>query len=405
MPAPTSGAAPRLHVAGLGPAGAILALRARQRGWRVTAWDPRVPAPGRLPEWPATYGALVPELPGWAREFFTPAHELRVVAESRRTLPYRYTMLDKESLRAAVESCGARIRPGRAPQGAAPLVQCTGAPAGPGTVWQVAVGLVLPSSLPDATTDPTFMNWELDTPFPPSFLYVQPVEDGMLWEETVLASKSKPDELYEELERRLRDRLGSTGESAVRRELVAIPMGTRRREPSGRGRYVFGAAAGLTNPATGYSVGASCARADALLDRIASERSWTQATELGLKNSNELPGPLTSDGRSAENIRGKCDNGRRSTGRVLARVNAELAWRLRALGAELICRADHATLRSFFDAFFQLDGERQLAYLTSQDGIGVARTMWALRGLTGFGHPFLRPLWREPIGVLRSGRS
>lgn len=353
-----------VHIAGAGPAGAIAALHARERGWTVNLHDPRVPSPGTLPPWPATYGSLVAELLGWALEFYSQPYSPRVHTHSAATLPHEYAMLNKTALRAAVERSGATITSDPLPQGVSPVLDCTGAPTAGRVYWQVAVGFFLPI-LPDATTDPIFMDWSTPTADPPSFLYAQPTDQGYLWEETVLATRAAPKDLLDELQARLESRLDEHmpgwREVEVKREVVSIPMGTRKRafwRPVGS-TYYFGAAGGMVNPATGYSVSPAFAQVDAMLDAIAGA---------GFSRRKAL--------------------------------DAEAARFLRCVGAELISRADHATLRDFFAAFFRLDAQHQLGYLTGHSGRAVARTMWELRKQTGFAHPFLRPLWKNPRQVL-----
>lgn len=364
-----------LHIAGLGPAGSIVALRAAARGWDVTAYDPRVRTEGSLPRWPATYGALVPELPSWSLPYFSTPFTPRILTYSDRPLSFEYAMLYKPALRAAVESCGARIVSGHIPESVrstAVVIDCTGAPSGPGAFWQVAVGIVLPHSLFSDANSPIFMDWRRPRASPSSFLYIQPTDAGILWEETVLATRTDPKQLIQELTVRLESRLdqdvpGWRECADLKREIVTIPMGTRKGRAGSEPHY-FGAAGGLINPATGYSVGAAFAQVDALLDGIAEPRAKASRRQ-----------------------------------RIAERANAELARALRRIGAELISQADHATLRDFFNAFFQLSVERQLAYLTGHDGLGVAKTMWALRTITGFNHPFLLPIWKRPGQMLRVG--
>lgn len=384
---------PDLLIRGAGPAGAVLAVRARARGWRVTLVDPRIPKVGELPPWKATYGALDPELPAWALEFFGPPVQMNSITVSQRVAPFSYRMLSPELLRSAVQQSGAELTPSPGPElerSACCVVDCTGAPVNDGVLWQVAVGLVIPFSFFDDATStpaPVFMDWSQARGPQPSFLYIQHVEDGVLFEETILATHESPQHMHSELENRLRRRLSAQyprladlleSGPELRRELVAIPMGTRRRpfhatasvDPTGSEHTplaYFGASGGLIHPATGYSVGSACAMADRFLDALVARS-----------------GLVASDWTRKE------------------KANAELAHALRRLGAELITRADGETLRSFFDAFFALSPAQQLAYLTGHDGMAVARTMWALRTHTGFRHPFLMPLWETPRQVLRA---
>ena len=106
--APARGAGPRrINVIGLGPAGAILALRAAERGWQVHGYDPgsRPEAAGAdaWPAWPATYGAFAPEIPDWAGSIFSPAESIRVTPTPGSTTPlgFCYRMMSKDGLRTA----------------------------------------------------------------------------------------------------------------------------------------------------------------------------------------------------------------------------------------------------------------------------------------------------------------
>lgn len=410
----------RLLIRGAGPAGVILALRAVARGWQVRLIDPRMRVSGgvhvhgvqgaelersRLPDWPATYGLLAPEIPQWADAWCSPEHPLRVVTGSGAhvtgtVLPYGYRMLDKAALRATVdaqvesgsihlareEHTGAHWAPDV-------VVNCTGAPGAQSKVpssnhkviYQVAVGLVIPYDEVRLPVQPVFMDWtdavpteqatkahhlhrtETAVPDVPSFLYVQPVEDGWLFEETILATdRVSPHDggglgrMLDVLESRLDARLKCHGLDGDRdqmdREIVCFPMGTRRHLwwwPDSQGEWFFGAAGGLVNPATGYSLGAMCSVAEEFLDALA---------------HGSFP--------------------------LKRRLYANGAWLLRRLGGWLIARADQESLSSFFDSFFRLPHDTQLGYLTGHNGIAVARAMWALRRSTGLCHPFLMPLWR-----------
>ena len=401
-----------IHVAGLGPAGAAFALRAISRGHRVTATEPRWPAL----EWPATYGVIETEVPHWAEAWFHAPHSVNVRTPSERTLPYRYRMMDKPALLAELHRAAAtgtlevsdrvsgavgRHLPKEESAADAVLI-AHGATHTEKALWQVAVGYVF--SFPTVTSslhtdaleasnhdrarlmpEPCFMDWAepaSDCSCPPSFLYIQPVDEGILVEETVLATHTKPEDLMPELQRRLDERLkhGSlttfaAASTVTRTETVAIPMGTRAQAwYRVQEKVHFGASGGLIHPATGYNVGASLQAVDQVLDEL--ER------------------------RSSSS--GHVDGKPRLTSPVIHRQRAELAYLLRQLGGELIARADQRTLADFFACFFRLPEGAQLAYLTGHDGVAVMRTMWRLRKETGLLHPFLRPLWRNPRSVYRA---
>lgn len=178
--APARGAGPRqINIIGLGPAGAILALRAAERGWQVHGYDPgsRPDAAGAdaWPAWPATYGAFAPEVPDWADELFSPAEAIRVTPTpgSTKQLGFRYRMMAKGALRAgaaeAVRYAGGSLHAeAMTEEQFADLpgltVDCRGAATG-GALWQIAVGYVLrpvPGSgatLSEALITPTLMDW------------------------------------------------------------------------------------------------------------------------------------------------------------------------------------------------------------------------------------------------------
>lgn len=390
-----------IHVEGLGPAGTAFALRALARGHRVTAAEPKWPDL----TWPATYGVIETDVPTWADTWFNPPHHVTVRTPHPRVLPYRYRMMDKSAMLGDLLSA---VHDGRLTisthstqdMRADVIISAHGAPSPDLALQQLAVGYVFapcgghssshtdahlfpPVTSPGSTPQPCFMDW---TPtadgegFPPSFLYIQPVEDGLLIEETVLTTHADADSHIPELTRRLDRRLQTpelrdfaASATFVRRETVAIPMGTRQRPwhfpghtERGAKQYFFGASGGLIHPATGYSVGASLNAVDDILNALESTRSLRH--------------------------------------RAVAFIQRELAYLLRQVGGELIARADHRTLLDFFDCFFRMPAKRQLAYLTGHNGVEVMKTMWALRQLTGFRHPFLQPLWKNPRDLYRAIR-
>ena len=349
-----------LHLKGLGPAGALLAIRAAQRGYSVVAYDPAVDL-NRATPFPGTYGVFSTQIPAWADALFTPLTPLEVVAglpTTRRTLGFEYRMLDQAAVVKALRESDVRVVAEYVPDGH-PAVDCTGAPRTDAALWQLAVGWFF-SDRDAPRPQPVFMDWTdaeaQDQHAAPSFCYIQRTSEGWLYEETILATHCPADPVEQQkvldvLRNRLAERIARMGldpESVSREEQVSIPMGTRRRHKERK----FGAAAGFINPATGYSLGHALEAADDVLD-----------------------------GR---------------------RLGGNLAYVLRQVGGELIARADGATLQDFFGHFFALDTERQLAYLSGRDGLAVARTMWALREGTGLSHEFLQPLFRRPWQVMRA---
>ncbi len=349
-----------IHIVGAGPAGAILALRAHQRGLTPHLYDPKGIAP-----WPATYGIIdSPDLPQWALPFFGPAQSLTAHAETKHELPFKYRMLNNESLAEAAAEVSVIHEQSVDPADLAVqlhqrTIDCRGAIT-QNALWQVAVGFVLP-----AQHEPLFMDWRPIGELP-SFLYVQPHPFGTLFEETILATAQDMNDpfaradLFARLETQLQSRLSTLlpcpTTPPLATEHVCIPMGTVGvTHPN---VINFGARSGFINPATGYSVASSSMEVDRCLD------AWEQGKHFRIPASGRL------------------------------------AHVLRNVGGELIARADHETLRNFFRCFFLLPPERQLAYLQADDGLAVARSMWALRKQTGYRHAFLRPLWRRPLRVI-----
>lgn len=368
-----------MHIAviGLGPAGTVIAHRATVRGWTVDAYDPAA-TPPLPPVWPGTYGVPLDALPDWARASL-PLSRVSPVLRAHTPGPHDlgygpYAMVDRERMRIRFAP-GVRVHarriaePDAAALGVDAVVDCRGVVDRVGAIRQVAYGIVVPAAAARAagygTGAAEFMDWR---PSPtgrqdatagagPSFLYVQPVDGGVLLEETVLATRTRARDLLPLLRTRLLARPGVAELDPVRtaEERVHFPMDRRRRPwyrgVDDRGVACFGAAGGLTHPATGYSVGAAVAGADRMLDHLAAGRvPWH------------------------------------------VRWSAALAWRLRLLGAELIVRADGRTLRRFFDAFFSLPAPVQRGYLEGQYAGPVATAMLALARFPRQVLPFLRPL-------------
>lgn len=382
-----------MHIAivGLGPAGALLAHRAVQRNWTVDAYDPRCEIvsgdDGRedilLPRWRNTYGLFLDDLPEWAREVLIPAHrhdswygDLAVYSPRRRILEDRpYVMVDRDGTRAVLCSDDPRLRLHRrriselTPEalGVDVVVDCRGVPGRQGDIRQLAYGVVVDGAAVRA--DGVFMDWRPvpDHPDgPASFLYVQQVEGGLLLEETVLATRAASRDTLHHLKGRLYTRCaGQLGDEGVVRETEIVSFPTDRRQ---RGWYtgvrdgvaVFGAAGGLTHPATGYSVAASAASVDEMLDLVA---------------HGQLP--------------------------RLRRLSAAGAYWLRLFGAELVVAAEATTLRRFFDAFFSLPAGLQRGYLSGQRVGAVAAAMLALAAFPHRTLPFLRPAPLILVGMVR----
>ncbi|HIW90054.1 MAG TPA: hypothetical protein H9870_00060 [Candidatus Corynebacterium avicola] len=372
-----------MHIAiiGLGPAGAVLAHRAVTRGWQVDGYDPAcVEGPGgevRAPVWRSTYGVSLRDLPQWARTEMTfgavSADLLVHTPAPRRLRNWDYAMIDRARSREGLTR-GVRMHRQRVTDLSPPalgvdvVVDCRGVVDRPGSIRQVAYGAVVSREQAESwgLGDAEFMDWRpavadgpdgTDQDAPPSFLYIQPVEKGILLEETVLATRQRTRDLLPPLRERLHRRIpglapDGSKDTIIDTETVHFPMDRRRRgwyTGVHDGVAVFGAAGGLIHPATGYSVAAAAGTAEQMLDLI---------------ETGSLP-------RSA-------------------RISAATAYHLRRFGAELIVRTDQEALLRFFDAFFRLPHRRQSDYLAGQHGGRVALTMLSLAKYPRQVLPFLR---------------
>ncbi len=217
--------------------------------------------------------------------------------------------------------------------------------------FQVAYGIIADFARPPlAENTCTLMDWRGPARSVPSFAYTLPIDGSWLVEETVLASR--PAVSFDELERRLHDRLRADGLApttihAVER--VAFPMDVPL--PHRTQRTVgLGAAASLVHPATGYSVAASLRSAP----RIAS----VVASRLGSPNVD------------LDTLAHAAWKSHWSEDRVKAR-------RLEAYGLERVITMNQQELRSFFDSFFRLTTDVAATYLSGEAGSAeMASVMW-----------------------------
>ncbi|GAB2729563.1 lycopene cyclase family protein [Nocardia thraciensis] len=330
---------PDLLVCGLGPAGRTLAHRALMRGLSVTAVDPN---PER--RWTATYAAWEDELPEWIATSTIAATVARpaVWGTRRFELDRRYAVFDVAALRDSMDLGGARVvadrvveigRPRRGAKGpewvrlssggvltAHRVIDARGLARSPARAEQTAYGVVVPR---DRWSEPLFMDWRPDNGAapdePPSFLYAIPLDaDRYLLEETCLAGRPALGgaQLRERLRARLRCRgIELGGDEPVER--VRFPV------QGGRpGARRFGAAGGLLHPATGFSVAASLAAADAL-----------------------------------------------ACGSSIWPVSARTVHGLRCAGLRALLALPPADIPHFFDAFFSLPPALQRAYLSARDDL------------------------------------
>ncbi|WP_280382616.1 lycopene cyclase family protein [Nocardia wallacei] len=338
-----------LLVCGLGPAGRALAHRALCHGLSVTAVDPN---PGR--RWTATYAAWEDELPGWIATAAVAATVPRPVCwgTKRFELDRRYVVFDGAALQDSLALAGARLVADRAVEIVAPrpgttgpesvrlssgdvlsarrVIDARGTPRSPGRAEQTAYGVVVHR---DRWDGPLFMDWRADNGAapgePPSFLYAIPLgADRYLLEETCLAGR--PALTGAQLRGRLRTRMRSRGIELDGNEPVEhVRFPVQGGRPGARR---FGAAGGLLHPATGYSVAASLAAADAL-----------------------------------------------ATGSSIWPVSARAVHHLRRAGLRALLALPPADIPPFFDAFFALSPAHQRAYLSARDDLpGTAGAMGSL---------------------------
>ncbi|APE35667.1 lycopene cyclase [Nocardia mangyaensis] len=363
-----------LIICGLGPAGRAVAHRALAAGQSVTVIDPH---PDRV--WTPTYAAWADELPGWLDSTAVAATVAAPTAWAVREhrIERAYRVLDTAALHSSLTLDGARVLADRvvAVEGRATVRTATGLVHGgrvidarglsrsPRRAEQTAYGVVLGR---DVLVDrpALFMDWRLDNGAapdePPSFLYVVPLgPDTVLYEETCLAGRPalSPAALRRRLEHRLRERgIPTTGSEPVERVRFPVHGGK-----PGRGR--FGAAGGLTHPATGYSVATSLRAADTV---VAGARVWTP--------------------------------------------DARAVAALRHAGLRSLLAFPPRDVAVFFDAFFALPAPLQRAYLSGHDDLrGTVAAMRAL--FTALPPRLRRTLVTAVLGLggaadgARSGRS
>ena len=347
-------------VVGDGPAGLALAAACAGQGMSVAVLGPGQP-------WTATYATWIDDLPDLPDRCFAAISPSAVVhARRRHVLERPYGVLDGAALAdhlgrgldrrtgtaGAIQHFGWGSRvvgdardPDTGDLDARLVVDASGRASpwsGAGrerhpAAWQSAYGVVVDA--PPIRFDDDLVTF-MDLRVPPdgaersTFCYVVPVEDGWLVEETALAARPAVDPAW--LRDRLVTRLGAEGaavvEAAGRVETVVIPMGgplPARRDPVVR----FGAAAGYTNPVTGYSVAAALRAAPRVAEAIAVTVAGSRRPDLRPVHDAVWP-------RSERRTR-----------------------RLHDHGLEVLLRLPPTELAEFFDAFFDLPIELWSAYL------------------------------------------
>ncbi|MDV6013207.1 lycopene cyclase family protein [Haloechinothrix sp. LS1_15] len=362
---------------GGGPSGWALASSCAAAGLDTALIDER---PHRV--WSATYGAWRDEIP----DPLTPAIATmpgitRTHAMTGRTLPRQYVVLDNVALARLLHTpdvtvVASRVTASGYHRGGACLrttdqrqlharlvVDATGARRRRSrqAAEQTAVGVTVPAEyarrlVPDAPEAAWIMDWRQAVPeaIPPTFLYALPVgPDTVLLEETSLARR--PGLGFDVLARRLRTRLAAAGitQHAGPVEQVRIPLDAPvagAGPPSAhRGPMRFGAAAGLTHPATGYQL----------------VTALTLAPRLAAVLAEHLPG---APHRAAAEAR-----------YAMWPPRALAVHALRRMGLRALLRMPAAAVPEFFEHFFELPAELQRAYLSGrEDPRGTATAMAAL---------------------------
>jgi lycopene beta-cyclase len=251
------------------------------------------------------------------------------------------------------------------------------------TIEQTAYGIFVDGEddeLPPGTA--LFMDWR--SPFapddgqdggPPSFLYALAFADGrLLLEETSLASS--PAVPFAVLERRLRARLRRRG-TRIRREhsveRVVFPMQAALPLPA-QAVTAFGAALGLVQPVTGYSVARTFRAVDVVADTLVA----------GVRNG---------------------DGPREIATAVLARVwtpEARARRRLQLFGLDALCSFDGDAARNFFGAFFAQTAPIWRSFLDGTlPSAELRRAMWHL--FAAVPPPVRRHLLRGALSPLAPG--
>lgn len=331
-------------VVGDGPAGSALASALQRREVDVVLVGDDAP-------WSATYGTWTDDVDSselidgaavWRHRFSS----IRAHFGRPRTIHRPYGVVDNVVLRATLRSGVTRHlgRVGLDQIDARVIIDATGWPSGlqsgdesaADVGWQTAIGVVLTEPPDGSLGQPMLMDFSLDGSDDvdvPSFAYALPVDDGWLVEETVLvaAPAIDPDRLIARLARRLTTTPERLLADAVRVERVRIPMGASA-TPAVGNLVRYGAAAGMINPTTGYSLATSICSAPAVAERL------------------------------VEVLR----SGDVSPERLGAGVWPTAARRTRALhdyGLDVVSGLGVDDLRRFFDAFFDLPEERWAGYL------------------------------------------
>jgi len=390
-------------VLGSGPAALAAAASLGEEGLSV-----RLLAPDPEAKWPAEYAAWEGELPPFGDNgpfsHRWPSVLVCLGGSEQIVLDRGYGRIDKIALaehlrsrctgagvtRTAAFASGVRHHPtgstlstSAGEMSAALVVDATGhdpvlvrrAP-GPPRAAQTAFGLTLEidGPAPFAPDRAVLMDWENAhlgpdaDHLPPSFLYAQPLGEGLLFvEETSLVAR--PPLPLPELERRLRLRLRALGlrgrEVAVER--CVIPMGGALPDPDQR-VVGFGGAAGMVHPATGYLMPRVLAGAPSLAGAVA--------------------GSLDADGSLPSEAA-------RAGWEALWPADRRRRYALFRYGMEAMLAMDASGTRAFFRTFFSLPESEWSAYLG--DGDSTLRLLRTMLSLYRSASPQLRSALRAPL--------
>lgn len=354
-------------IIGAGPAGRALAAACVRRGVQAACVDPAPDAP-----WPNNYGAWADELTPlglgedvvarWSRAM------VHLGADEAVTLDRAYVNVDGAALQArlaapviegtveAVEDDAVILEDGRR-LAAKHIVDAAGAENrfstrrghhAPG--FQRAYGLDLQVAAHPFDIDTMqLMDFRPapDAPAnPASFVYVMPHGPQRIFvEETSLVGR--PAVELDLLEARLRARLAAWDIEVIAEDAIErchIPMGGALPDFAAP-VLSYGAAAGMTHPATGYQLTHALRCADAAAEALA-----------------------TGD--------------RAAYWAAVWPREKQRVWQLFRFGMEVLLRLDQTATQRFFRAFFALDSARQAAWLAGT--MTVAETSAAMK--TVFGH-------------------
>lgn len=390
----------RVHdviIIGAGPAGRALASACATHGLDALCVAPDPDAP-----WPNNYGAWIDELAPLGLAHAVGSRwsnaAVRFDAETAVQLDRPYGNLDGGALQAALpartldgvvdaaSADGVTLQDGRDIAGRV-VIDAAGAAAhftgrrghhAPG--FQRALGLdlqVTEHAFPLDTMQLMDFTAAPDAEGPPSFVYVMPHGPHRVFvEETSLVGRPAVD--LDVLEDRLRARLAAwnievRAEHAVER--CHIPMGGALPDFA-HPVLAYGAAAGMTHPATGYMLTHALRCADDAARALAAALPDVDAARVAYWQA------------------------------VWPREKQRL-WQLYRFGMEVLLRLDQGATRAFFDGFFTLSAERQMAWLAGTMTVSEASTtmMTVFKALPGglrmrlIGHGMRPHGWRM-LGAL-----